>query len=66
MPAASEVERDLVPSPTDTMPLVNTPVRSSLGSRFSMSTRMLVSSLCNLVLYLGYTIAAKYQATFRA
>src|SRR5262249_47504526 len=33
------------PSPVDTIPLVNPPVRSSTGSRASRNTRMLVSSL---------------------
>src|SRR5712692_6456774 len=35
----------LQPAPVETIPLVNTPVRSSDGSRASRSTRMLVSSL---------------------
>ena len=34
------------PCPVETMPLVNTPVRSSARFALQLNTRMLVSSLC--------------------
>jgi hypothetical protein len=46
MLGSGKEERNFRPSPMETMPLLNTPVRCSPSGRFSFSTRMLVSSLC--------------------